>query len=113
MATKPAAREIRVFLSSTFQDMEAERDYLLTHVFPVFRALCLERLVTFTEIDLRWGITEEETKNGHTVQVCLNEIDRCREIKPPPFFIGFLGERYGWVPKPEEVGHYWGDQTSP
>ncbi|MFW7268695.1 tetratricopeptide repeat protein [Gluconacetobacter sp. Hr-1-5] len=110
--TIPASREIRVFLSSTFRDMEEERDYLLTHVFPVFRTLCLERLVTFTEIDLRWGITEDEAKNGRTVEVCLNEIDRCRDIRPPPFFIGFLGERYGWIPKSEELGRYWTDHAA-
>lgn len=101
------AREIRVFLSSTFKDMEEERRYLLAQVFPVFRLECLERLVTFTEIDLRWGITEEEAKNGRTVEICLEEIERCRGIKPPPFFIGFLGERYGWIPKEEDLEHYW------
>jgi nephrocystin-3 len=50
-------REIRVFLSSTFRDMEFERDYLLQHVFPKFRQDCAERNVGFTEIDLRWGVT--------------------------------------------------------
>lgn len=110
--TPPATREIRVFLSSPFKDMEAERNYLLTHVFPEFRKLCLERLVTFTEIDLRWGVTEEQAKNGHTVEICLAGIDHCRDIKPPPFFIGFLGERYGWVPRPEELARYWSSHAA-
>ncbi|ARU92630.1 DUF4062 domain-containing protein [Tatumella citrea] len=104
-------REIRVFLSSTFRDMDAERDYLLTRVFPEIRRLCYERMVTFSEIDLRWGITEQAAKNGRTVQICLEEIERCRQLGIPPFFIGFLGERYGWVPQPNDLSEYW--QNSP
>ncbi|WP_109155294.1 tetratricopeptide repeat protein [Azospirillum sp. TSO5] len=99
------SREIRVFLSSTFKDMNAERDHLLTQVFPLVRSRCAERGVGFTEIDLRWGVTEEEAKNGYTVEICLAEIDRCRDY--PPFFIGFLGERYGWIPLFEDLVSYW------
>ena len=105
MTTAPTSREIRVFLSSTFQDMDAERNHLLKQVFPQVRAACLARQVGFTEIDLRWGVTEEESKNGATVEICLKEIDRCRDF--PPFFIGFLGERYGWIPRHEDLTAYW------
>ena len=101
----PTSREIRVFLSSTFQDMDAERNHLLKQVFPKVRAACLARQVGFTEIDLRWGVTEEESKNGATVEICLKEIDRCRDF--PPFFIGFLGERYGWIPRHDDLTAYW------
>ena len=101
-------REIRVFLSSTFRDMEKERDYLLKHVFPKLRQECAERNVGFTEIDLRWGITEAAAKNGMTIEICLGEIDRCREY--PPFFIGFLGERYGWIPQASELQEYWNER---
>lgn len=103
-------REIRVFLSSTFNDMEAERTHLVKEVFPRFRAACAERMVGFTEIDLRWGITEDESKNGETVEICLSEIDRCRAF--PPFFIGFLGERYGWIPDEQAVQQYWAKHPS-
>jgi hypothetical protein len=43
-------------------------------------------------VDLRWGITSEQTTEGNTINVCLSEIDRCR-----PYFIGVLGNRYGWA----------------
>ncbi|OAN49874.1 hypothetical protein A6A04_18710 [Paramagnetospirillum marisnigri] len=93
-------------------DMEAERDYLLKHVFPDIRQRCAERRVGFTEIDLRWGITEDEAKNGRTVEICLAEIDRCREH--PPYFIGFIGERYGWIPSQDQLAEAWtGDRDSP
>ena len=91
--TQEEVREIRVFISSTFSDMRAERSYLNTKVFPELRVICARRGVTFTEIDLQWGVTDEQVKEGQEIDICLDEINRSR-----PFFIGFLGERYGWRP---------------
>lgn len=86
-------REIRVFISSTFRDMMWERDLLVKEVFPALRRICAKRFVTFTEADLRWGITEEQAAEGQVLPLCLAEIDRSR-----PYFVGLLGERYGWIP---------------
>jgi phage terminase small subunit len=36
-------RQIRVFISSTFRDMQADRDELVKRVFPQLRKLCEER----------------------------------------------------------------------
>lgn len=83
-------RVIRVFVSSTFRDMEAERDHLVKFIFPQLRKLCESRGVTWGEVDLRWGITEEQSERGEIVSYCLEEIDRCR-----PYFIGLLGDYYG------------------
>jgi hypothetical protein len=41
-------RSIRVFVSSTFRDMQAERDYLVKTIFPQLRKLCESRAVTWT-----------------------------------------------------------------
>ena len=86
-------RLIRVFISSTFRDMQEERDVLVKWVFPEIRRKCRERSIELVEVDLRWGITEQQAQLGETIPVCLDEIDRCR-----PYFIGMLGERYGWIP---------------
>ena len=91
-------RHIRVFISSTFQDMEKEREQLIKKVFPVLRKKAAQRGVTLTELDLRWGITQEESENGKVLEICLKEIDNSR-----PFFIGLLGDRYGWCPTEEEL----------
>lgn len=88
-----APRVIRVFVSSTFRDMQAEREVLIKQVFPAIRARCARRGVTFAEVDLRWGVTDEQKAEGAVLPICLAEIDRCR-----PYFIGLLGQRYGWVP---------------
>ena len=93
-------RLVRVFVSSTFRDMQDERDVLVKHVFPQLRQRCRERGVEFVEVDLRWGITEEQAMHGQVLPLCLAEIENCR-----PYFIGLIGERYGWVPDhiPEEL----------
>ena len=57
-------RSIRVFVSSTVRDMQEDRDYLVKFVFPQLRKLCESRGVTWGEVDLRWGITEEEAAEG-------------------------------------------------
>ena len=83
-------RQIRVFISSTFRDMQGEREVLIKKIFPQLRKLCEERAVTWTEVDLRWGINAEQAEQGEIIPLCLAEIERCQ-----PFFIGLLGEYYG------------------
>lgn len=75
--------------------MDEERDYLMKFIFPQIQQACLERGVGFTEIDLRWGITEDQSNDSLAAQICLQEIDRCREY--PPYFIGLVAERYGSI----------------
>lgn len=89
----PRALSVRVFLSSTFRDFGEERDLLVRQVFPALRARLKDRFVEIVDVDLRWGITEEEAERGDVLPICLAEIDRAR-----PYFIGMLGERYGWIP---------------
>ncbi|MEO0600482.1 MAG: DUF4062 domain-containing protein, partial [Myxococcota bacterium] len=87
------ARVVRVFVSSTFRDMQQERDILVRQVFPALRARFRARGVELQEVDLRWGITHDQVEHGHTLEICLSEIDRCK-----PYFIALIGHRYGWVP---------------
>lgn len=93
-------RAIRVFVSSTFHDMQEEREELAKRVFPQLCKLCEQRGVTWGEVDLRWGVPDEQKAEGKVLPICLEEIRRCR-----PYFIGLLGERYGWVPEqiPQEL----------
>lgn len=94
-------RVIRVFISSTFKDMHAERDYLVRHIFPELRERCMHRGIQLVDVDLRWGVTEQDAEMGKALEVCLDEIEQCR-----PFFIGILGERYGWTPDSYQVPDY-------
>lgn len=86
-----------VFVSSTFKDMQFERDALHT----VAAIGINERLAPYGEEvyfgDLRWGVntTSLDSEEGcrRVLEVCLDEIDDCR-----PYMIVLVGERYGWIP---------------
>jgi nephrocystin-3 len=90
--------EFRVFISSAFHDLQEEREHLMKKIFPEVRARCRERGVTFTEVDLRWGVTEEDVTSNRVIRTCLEEVDRSR-----PYFIGITGDRYGFVPKSADI----------
>src|SRR5688572_14246135 len=85
-------RNVRVFISSTFLDMYGEREMLVKRVFPQLRNFCETRQVTLSEVDLRWGIPQEEVDAGKVLPICLAEVENCR-----PFFVCLLGERYGEI----------------
>ncbi|KAK3095524.1 hypothetical protein FSP39_015646 [Pinctada imbricata] len=97
VSNAPRWRTVRVFISSTFRDMHGERDVLTRFVFPELRALGKKHFLNIHEVDLRWGVTEEESKSNKTLELCLSEIRRCQ------FFIGILGSRYGYVPDKYDV----------
>ncbi|HCN78592.1 MAG TPA: hypothetical protein DIT13_15530, partial [Verrucomicrobiales bacterium] len=82
-------KTVRVFISSTFRDMQAERDHLVRFVFPRLPEELLPRRILLVDVDLRWGVTSDQDALG----VCREVIDECR-----PRFMGMLGGRYGWVP---------------
>jgi hypothetical protein len=92
-------RTIRIFISSTFQDMSDERDVLTRHVFPTLRKEYEDLDIEILDIDLRWGVKKEQQK-GETIATCFQCIDQCS-----PYFIGILGNRYGWIPEviPERI----------
>lgn len=79
----------RVFISSTFKDMHAERDYLVRVVFPKLREALIPLRIHLVDVDLRWGITGEVD----ALSACRDIVDECR-----PRFLCMLGGRYGWVP---------------
>ena len=86
-----------VFISSTFKDMNAERDLIHESIFPKLRKRLEKYGEDLQELDLRWGVdtsrmTEEES-GKQVIETCLNAIDRCR-----PYMIILLGNRYGWIP---------------
>ena len=85
------------FISSTFKDMQAERDILHEQIIPRLRALIRRLGDDVQEVDLRWGVDTvnmSEEESGHEVlRICIDAIDRCK-----PYMIALLGQRYGWIP---------------
>ena len=86
-----------IFVSSTFRDMQYERDMLNTKVLPGLNKLAESYGESVMLTDLRWGINtadmEAREADERVLNACLGEIDNCR-----PYMIVFLGSRYGWIP---------------
>jgi WD40 repeat protein len=93
----------RIFISSTFEDLKEERNALQRDVFPRLREFCHSQGADFQVIDLRWGIAEQTALNQQTVNICLEEIERCQLLSPKPNFLVLLGDRYGWCPPPAQI----------
>lgn len=70
--------------------MHGERDVLVRSVFPELRRRAAPHCLYLQEVELRWGVTEEET--GRVVELCLSEVCRSQLL------LGILGERYGLLP---------------
>jgi len=86
--------------------MMEERDYLMKEVFPALRSELRKYGIDFTEVDLRWGITEEDARQGRVIGICMDEIDRSR-----PYFLGILGDRYGWIPDADQLSEIYAEQS--
>lgn len=97
MKTQNAWRTFPIFVSSTFKDMQAERDYLNRFVVPRLEKEFAHHCVDFKVIDLRWGVVTsnipESEREAKVLKICLESISNSR-----PFFIALLGHRYGWIP---------------
>ena len=82
----------KIFISSSFIDMHAERDYLIKKVFPELEEWCEKYKIHLSTIDLRWGVPDDAPQDT-TIEKCLENIDNSR-----PFFLCFLAQRRGWIP---------------
>ncbi|XP_038596939.1 telomerase protein component 1 [Tachyglossus aculeatus] len=85
-------RSVRLFVSSTFRDMQAERDLLLRAVLPALQARAAAHRLRLRLIDLRWGVPEEEQLRGRQLELCLGEVHNSQLL------VAMLGTRYGHVP---------------
>uniref|UniRef100_A0A3Q3J7T6 Uncharacterized protein n=1 Tax=Monopterus albus TaxID=43700 RepID=A0A3Q3J7T6_MONAL len=52
--------------------MHAERDMLVWRVFPELRRRAASHCLYLQEVELRWGVTEEESVR--TTELCLSEV---------------------------------------
>ncbi len=91
-----------IFISSTFRDMQAERDLLHQQVFPALRKRLAAYGEDVQELDLRWGVDtsrlSEEKSSEFIVEFCIDSIERCK-----PYMVVLLGNRYGWVPDRQTI----------
>ncbi len=93
-----------IFVSSTFKDMQFERDFMQVDIIPQLNKFAMEYGEQLRFVDLRWGVNTSDLESDEgankVLSVCLDEIDNCN-----PYMIVILGERYGWVPDKKHL-HY-------
>lgn len=91
---------VSVFVSSTFRDFHLERDAIRSQVVPQLDAVLAPFGARVEMLDLRWGVDTTDPDEAHrrVLGVCLAEIERCR-----PLFVGLVGDRFGWVPRPDDL----------
>ncbi len=91
-------KNIGIFISSTFIDMQAERDYIKKIIIPQLQHHFRNDNINIYTIDLRWGVDTssvdfDEAREAKVLDVCFNTIRNSR-----PYFVGLIGNRYGWIP---------------
>ena len=91
-----------IFVSSTFKDMQKERDLLRSVVLPGVNRQAKNYGESISFCDLRWGIDTtslSQVESSETVlSACFEEIDRAR-----PYMIVLLGDHYGFTPKKDII----------
>ena len=83
--------QLFIFLSSPFNGLRDERDIFINRYLPLLRSQAENKGVMVKVIDLRWGISTQQSADGMTLTICLSGV---RETN---LFLGFYGARYGTV----------------
>ena len=88
-------KTIRLFVSSTFEDMDVERDALRTIVVPHLNACFAGQGLYIQLVDLRHSVETNaalspEEREKRVFDICVDEIEDCK-----PFFIGLPADCRG------------------
>ena len=68
-----------IFISSTFDDMKFEQDYLLSEIFPFLRKICLLLDVDFDIVSMRWGVNGKAGDSHKTGELCMQQLEYCKK----------------------------------
>lgn len=96
---------MKVFISSTFIDMQEERDAINKLIYPIVMRSAKKKGELVTFYDLRWGIPSSD--ENIVLRTCFDQIDACS-----PYFVAFLGDRYGWIPDDDLVKNVLKDKNN-
>eukprot|EP00055_Hartaetosiga_balthica_P016269 m.101938 g.101938 ORF g.101938 m.101938 type:complete len:2017 (+) comp9070_c1_seq1:232-6282(+) len=100
---EPPKQLVRIFTSSTFDDLKEERNALMERSYPVLREKLGALGLQFQVVDMRWGIRDESTNDHKTTAICMEEIRECQEKSLGPNFVTLLSQRYGYRPFPAVI----------
>ncbi|XP_028856610.1 NACHT domain- and WD repeat-containing protein 1 isoform X2 [Denticeps clupeoides] len=97
---------VRVFISSSFGDMNEERNALMEKSYSELQSFCQSLGLVYEVVDLRWGVRDGISVDSMTIGLCLEEIQSCKKISVGPSFVVLLGNSYGHRPIPHLISEY-------
>ena len=98
-------RHVRIFISSTFRDMDLERSALHRRILPLLRTYFSRHGIYVDIVDYRIGIDDGQ-QEVDVINSCIEGVRSCY-----PFFFTMIGERYGWQPGQEVLHRIFGEKS--
>ncbi|ERE90461.1 NACHT and WD repeat domain-containing protein 1 [Cricetulus griseus] len=98
-----SSSSVAIFISSAISDMDAEREVLQCTAYPEVQSFCQKHGLTFEVVDLRWGVPNTQATDHLTIELCLEELDRCQKTSIGPAFVALLGDQYGPCLVPQRI----------
>ncbi|XP_018655286.1 hypothetical protein Smp_145280 [Schistosoma mansoni] len=101
------SKSVRIFISSTFSDLNLERNVLMKYIYPKLKVYCREKYgFDFYAIDMRWGVPNVTQLDHLGPKTCYDEVEHCKFLSIGPTFITVLGQRYGEYEIPFTINSY-------
>ena len=95
-----AFRVAHVYVAGDCWDTQSEKEALSSTILPALHGFLAAHRVTLVPVDCRIGSMIGSKYSFDIIRTCLDEVERCM-----PLLIGFLGDRYGWIPPPAYRRH--------
>ncbi|XP_062308645.1 NACHT domain- and WD repeat-containing protein 1 [Osmerus eperlanus] len=75
--------------------MSSEKTALYDKAYPELQTFCQSLGYVFEVVDMEWGVLDTISTDHMTTELCLREIEVCKQLSAGPSFIALLGNRYG------------------
>lgn len=70
-----------------FADFVHERNKLMKEAFPALQRYCQSLGLELQIVDMRWGVRDESISFHQTSEVCLQEVELCKQLSVGPSFV--------------------------
>ena len=60
---------------------------LMKHAYPRIKDHCRGIGYEFQVVDMRWGVRDEATDDHMGTELCLKELELCRQVSTGPYFV--------------------------
>ena len=97
--------KLYVFVSSTFDDTQIERNIIQQKIAPYLRNIGDKHAIQVIFMDMRWGIRDESTLEHNTWTDCRRGMDLCHEKSSGICFLSLQSHRYGSRFPPKDLPH--------